>query len=193
MKVPETKEIPEFDSEDHEREFWAAHDSTDYFDWAQAGRPPLPSLKREPPSQRPTSNEEMSLLSGREQEVLQLLAEGASKRQISEVLSISPATVYTHVRHIRAKLRIDRYALPSLPKQTSGKRPTPSEQMSILSVRELDVLELLAQGATNKQISEVLSISPNTVYTHVRHIQGKLRTANRTQTASLARTMSGRS
>ena len=63
----------------------------------------------------------------------------------------------------------------------------------LLSARELEVLELLAQGATNKQISETLSISPNTVYTHIRHIQGKLRTANRTQTASLARTMSGRS
>ena len=64
---------------------------------------------------------------------------------------------------------------------------------ALLSARELDVLELLAQGASNKQISEVLSISPNTVYTHVRHIQNKLRTANRTQTALLARTMSGRS
>ena len=81
-----------------------------------------------------------------------------------------------------------------------GQSPAPNEGMPIdistgalLSAREWDVLELLAQGASNKQISEVLSISPNTVYTHVRHIQGKLQTANRTQTALLARTMSGRS
>ena len=63
----------------------------------------------------------------------------------------------------------------------------------LLSARELEVLELLAEGASNKQISEALSITPNTVYTHVRHIQGKLRTANRTQTALLARTMLGKS
>lgn len=58
-----------------------------------------------------------------------------------------------------------------------------------LSARELEVLDLLAEGASNKQISENLSISTNTVYTHVRHIQGKLRTSNRTQTALLAKTM----
>ena len=30
------KEIPVFESEDEEREFWATHDSTDYIDWSQA-------------------------------------------------------------------------------------------------------------------------------------------------------------
>ncbi len=58
-----------------------------------------------------------------------------------------------------------------------------------LSARELQVLDLLAEGASNKQISQNLSITANTVYTHVRHIQGKLRTANRTQTALLAKTI----
>lgn len=61
-----------------------------------------------------------------------------------------------------------------------------------LSARELEVLDLLGQGASNKQISQDLSISPNTVYTHVRHIQGKLRTANRTQTALIAKAMAER-
>ena len=56
----------------------------------------------------------------------------------------------------------------------------------LLSVRELEVLALLAEGASNKQISEGLAISPNTVQTHVRHIQRKLKTANRTQAALLA-------
>lgn len=30
------KALPEFDSEDQEREFWSTHDSTEYLDWAQA-------------------------------------------------------------------------------------------------------------------------------------------------------------
>lgn len=37
--------IPEFKSEDEEREFWATHDSTDYVDWSKARRLVLPSLK----------------------------------------------------------------------------------------------------------------------------------------------------
>ena len=39
MNMPEhrsLKPIPKFDSEDEEREFWAAHDSTDYVDWSRA-------------------------------------------------------------------------------------------------------------------------------------------------------------
>ena len=59
----------------------------------------------------------------------------------------------------------------------------------LLSPRELEVLEQLVLGSSNNQIAEVLSITPNTVYTHVRHIQAKLRTSNRTQTALAARTM----
>jgi predicted DNA binding CopG/RHH family protein len=37
--------IPRFKSEDEEREFWAAHDSTDYVDWSEAKTVILPRLK----------------------------------------------------------------------------------------------------------------------------------------------------
>ena len=30
------KQIPDFSSDDEEREFWAMHDSADYLDWSQA-------------------------------------------------------------------------------------------------------------------------------------------------------------
>ena len=39
------KSIPEFKSEDEEREFWATHDSTEYVDWSQARRVIFPNLK----------------------------------------------------------------------------------------------------------------------------------------------------
>ena len=39
------KPIPEFQNEDEEREFWAAHDSAEYMDWSQAERLVLPRLK----------------------------------------------------------------------------------------------------------------------------------------------------
>ncbi len=39
------KPLRKFRSEDAEREFWAAHDSTDYIDWRQGRRITLPNLK----------------------------------------------------------------------------------------------------------------------------------------------------
>jgi predicted DNA binding CopG/RHH family protein len=39
------KQIPPFEDEDEEREFWATHDSTEYLDWEQAERAILPKLK----------------------------------------------------------------------------------------------------------------------------------------------------
>jgi predicted DNA binding CopG/RHH family protein len=39
------KQIPDFKSEDEERDFWATHDSADYLDWSQAKRALLPRLK----------------------------------------------------------------------------------------------------------------------------------------------------
>jgi hypothetical protein len=39
------KEIPKFRDEDEEREFWATHDSTEYFDWSKAKRVVFPNLE----------------------------------------------------------------------------------------------------------------------------------------------------
>jgi len=39
------KQIPKFRSEDEERDFWAAADTSDYFDWSKAQRVVFPNLK----------------------------------------------------------------------------------------------------------------------------------------------------
>ncbi|MBE2223968.1 MAG: BrnA antitoxin family protein [Anaerolineae bacterium] len=39
------KQIPQFENEDEEREFWATHDSTEYLNWEAAERTVLPKLK----------------------------------------------------------------------------------------------------------------------------------------------------
>jgi hypothetical protein len=39
------KPIPKFASEDEERDFWATHDSTEYFDWSKARFISFPNLK----------------------------------------------------------------------------------------------------------------------------------------------------
>lgn len=55
-----------------------------------------------------------------------------------------------------------------------------------LSPREAEILKLIAEGFTNVQISELLSISLNTVKSHVLHIFNKLGVNDRTQAAVLA-------
>lgn len=55
-----------------------------------------------------------------------------------------------------------------------------------LTGRELEVLELLAQGATNKQIAEALGISDNTVRCHVNNIMEKLQVSDRTEAVANA-------
>ncbi len=37
--------VPTFKNEDEEREFWAAHDSTEFVDWSKAKRAVFPNLK----------------------------------------------------------------------------------------------------------------------------------------------------
>lgn len=52
-----------------------------------------------------------------------------------------------------------------------------------LTVREMEVLRLVAEGCTNPEISQILAISCHTVKTHVVHIFNKLGVNARTQAA----------
>jgi DNA-binding NarL/FixJ family response regulator len=56
-----------------------------------------------------------------------------------------------------------------------------------LSEREREVLVLIAQGCSNREIAERLIITEGTVKTHVSNIMGKLQAENRTQAANIAR------
>lgn len=57
---------------------------------------------------------------------------------------------------------------------------------SDLTARELQILELLAQGSTNKQIAGALDISDNTVRHHVNNIMEKLHVSDRTEAVATA-------
>ena len=65
-------------------------------------------------------------------------------------------------------------------------RPT-TTPMEPLSEREREVLVLLAQGASNKDMAEKLFITEGTVKNHVSNILAKLQAENRTQAADIAR------
>lgn len=55
-----------------------------------------------------------------------------------------------------------------------------------LTQRELDVLRLVTEGLSNRQIAQRLTISSETVKTHLHHIMQKLQVRDRTQAAVLA-------
>jgi ATP/maltotriose-dependent transcriptional regulator MalT len=58
-----------------------------------------------------------------------------------------------------------------------------------ISLREYEVLEMLGDGHSNKVIARQLSISPNTVKTHVARLYEKLEVASRTQAIGKARSL----
>lgn len=70
-----------------------------------------------------------------------------------------------------------------------GKQPAldPADQCVLLSAREQEVLVLAAGGASNQEIAEKLSISINTVRSHMRKILSKLQLTNRREASLFAR------
>ena len=70
--------------------------------------------------------------------------------------------------------------------------PAPNPQASLvepLSDRELEILEQIASGASNKEIAQKLYITEGTVKNHVTNILGKLGVRDRTQAAIKAKDM----
>jgi DNA-binding CsgD family transcriptional regulator len=55
-----------------------------------------------------------------------------------------------------------------------------------LTARELDVLRLVAEGLTNPQIAERLTLSPRTVQTHLTNLYGKLGVGGRAEAVAFA-------
>jgi DNA-binding NarL/FixJ family response regulator len=91
-------------------------------------------------------------------------------REVSRGHSYLPQSVALKLMN---GMRQGRAAPPDLPPA-----PPPSEP---LTERELDVLRLIGQGATNQDIAAKLGVAEGTVRTHVHHILAKLGLANRNQ------------
>jgi DNA-binding CsgD family transcriptional regulator len=64
--------------------------------------------------------------------------------------------------------------------------PRPPIYPDGLSAREVEILRLIAQGLTNRQIAQELTISLNTVLHHVSNIFGKIGVTNRTEASHYA-------
>jgi two-component system, NarL family, response regulator NreC len=83
------------------------------------------------------------------------------------------------VEAVRRAAAGDTYLNPRLGAALAAAPPTPAGPPDDLSVREVEVLRLIALGHTNAEIGEQLFLSVRTVETHRAHIQQKLRLATR--------------
>lgn len=61
-----------------------------------------------------------------------------------------------------------------------------AERGEPLTERELEIVELVAQGSSNKDIAAALTLSPNTVKVHLRNVFAKLGVQSRTELTMLA-------
>ena len=71
--------------------------------------------------------------------------------------------------------------------EADGPQETPEPLAEPLTRKELNVLQLLAEGYSNSAIAEKLVVADTTVRTHLRHINTKLNASSRTQAVALAR------
>jgi LuxR family maltose regulon positive regulatory protein len=67
--------------------------------------------------------------------------------------------------------------------------PSPSAGIEPLSPRERDIVALIAQGQSNKEIARQLGITPETVKSHIKNIFIKLKTEKRAQAVSRAQNL----
>lgn len=86
-----------------------------------------------------------------------------------------------------------RRAAAQLPSPTAGEEKSapaePLEPVPLLTFREQEVLELVAQRCTNKEIAARLFISEYTVKNHLRNILSKLHLRSRIEAAAYARSL----
>lgn len=100
------------------------------------------------------------------------------------------STVALNINSAKAIVSQDEKENPSQPNSITRPEVAPEDSEEAnqslpmpLSSRELEVLTILAEGASNNEISRMLSISPHTVKSHVIHIFNKLGVNDRTQAA----------
>lgn len=87
-------------------------------------------------------------------------------------------------RAVRAAARGESVLSPTVASRLMGRMRAPGEEA--LSAREIEVLELVAEGASNKEIARQLHISKATVKTHLVHIFDKLGVSDRTAAVTTA-------
>jgi DNA-binding NarL/FixJ family response regulator len=138
--------------------------------WTEFGRPYVTAYSR--------WREAETALSARDRATATQSLEEA--RAIAARLGAAP--LLEAVEALGRRARIVMANAESLPNEPQGR---PSDQFG-LTRREREVLGLLVDGRSNRQIADLLFISENTAGVHVSNILGKLGVASRGEAAALA-------
>jgi DNA-binding NarL/FixJ family response regulator len=119
---------------------------------------------------------------GRDEYVFQGIRAGA----VGYLLKDAPADdLVQTIRRIHAG---EVFIQPEIASRLLRELITPQDWLAEpLSEREREVLVLVAQGYSNREIAERLVLAEGTVKNHVSNILGKLQVENRTQAADIAR------
>ena len=107
------------------------------------------------------------------------------------------AEVLLSIRSIlRGGAPIDPFIAQEILKQISASVITAAKdgkssdsEVALLTNRETEILDLVAQGMSNKEIAEQLFVSKYTVESHIKHIYRKLSVTKRTKAVSTARSL----
>lgn len=117
------------------------------------------------------------------------LVEGLSAGGIDYL--VKPVVPDELVARLQAHLRVAREMNAAMRARGEEAEPPSALLPNPLTQREMDVLEWVARGKTNRDVAEILGMSPRTVNKHLEHIYEKLgvetRTAAVAQFARLAR------
>jgi DNA-binding NarL/FixJ family response regulator len=120
--------------------------------------------------------------------VFAALRAGASGFLLKDTL---PADLLSAIRVVAAgeallAPSVTRRLIGEFTRSSVASRPSAAHVLDPLTDREREVLELVAQGMSNAEIAEQLTISPATAKTHVAHLLTKLDARDRVQLVILA-------
>lgn len=130
----------------------------------------------------PQANVLMLTISEEDEDLFNAMKAGATGYLLKEANSEELVRAITHVAG--GGVIISPTMAPKLLSEI-GTEASPAEpDMSVLSAREIEIVRLVAEELSDKEIAERLFISLNTVKTHMKNILAKLHLKSRTQVAA---------
>lgn len=122
-----------------------------------------------------TFDDDTSVIEGLKAGAIGYLLKDSSPEKLYEAIRSAARGEYFLMPQITAKVVAGLSKLPNPSQQWSGEGITP------LSPREIEILRLVAQGASNRDVADQLFIAEGTVKNHMRNILGKLEVKDRMQ------------
>ena len=142
---------------------------------------------------RATMQSESERLTGREHEIMQLVAQGYSDTQIALLLKLSSTTIASQVRDIYRKLQATNRLTAAVTYDRRYRSGTAAgidrSRLDTLSHRDREVLNLMIQGLTDYEIANKLQLGYTTVRHYVRRVCQKFNARNRVAAAVRYRRM----